>query len=784
MSSTHQQSDCKTSFTIRAVAWIASHPWGSIALSLLLVGVMAFGATRLNFSNDIRVFFSEDNPDLQAYEAMEKTYSKSTNVLMVLSPRDPSATIFTPENLAIVQEVTQKAWKTPFSRRVDSLANFQHSYAEGDDLMVSDLVPESTTPLQPADVARIRSIALADPMLVNRLISPDGKVTGINIPIHLPGEKPLAEQPEVANFVRNIARETEAAHPGMDVRLTGIVMINQELAEEAAHDFMTLMPMMFVFIVGTLGIMLRSITAPLCAFAVILLGNVAAFGAAGWMGVQLSPPVISAVNMIMTLAIAGSVHVLASYKSQYVGSITRPEAMKLGMLDNFGMIFFTSLTSVIGYASLNTSESPPFRELGTVVALGVVFVWLFVNTILPPMMILLPGRPGKVPLPGSEGPQAPPFFLRLSDYIALKPVRVLVVSSLITVAFGTGIFRNELNDEFLKYFDRTSEFRQDTDFTINRLTGFEYIEYSLESGRPGGIADPDYLRKVDAFATWFRQQAPVRHVYAHTDMIKRLNKNLNADDPTQFRIPENAALATDCLTVYEMSLPFGLDLNDRINVDKSATLFRASLSGITSNEMITLDDRAQAWLREHQLSPQSKGTGQSMMFARIGLRNISSQLWGTIISTILISGCMIFVTRSFKLAMASLLPNLVPAGIGFGIWGYAVGQIGLATSIVVGMTLGIVVDDTVHFVMHFIKGAKTEGSAEKAVRHTMLHCGWPMITSNIALILGFGVLGFSSFELNRGMGILSALIIAVALLFDLIFTPALLLVLTRKRKSP
>lgn len=754
----------------RAVEWIVNHPWLSILLSLVLVFGSGYGASRLNFSNDIRVFFSPENPDLQAFDAMEQTYSKSANVLMVVTPKDPGASIFDREILSAVRELTEKGWEMPHSRRVDSITNFQHSYADGDDLMVEDLVAEDPKDMPDEELERIRKIALEDPLLLNRLISADGKVTGINIPIHLPGEKPLVEQPEVANIARKLAAEAMAAHPGIVVHLTGIVMINQELAEAAERDFVSLVPLMFGFILLSLGILLRSIAAPLCAFAVILLSNVAAFGLAGWFGILLSPPAISAVNMIMTLAIADSVHILAGFRQHYREGVTRREAMRRSLDINFGAVFFTSLTTVLGFLSLNTSDSPPFRDLGNIVAIGVVFAWLLAHTLLPPIMILVPSKPKPAVAHGSEGR----FLQFVASINQRRPVALLVGGTVVVMLFGGFIFRNQLNDEFVKYFDAKSEFRVATDFTIDRLTGFEYIEYSIDSGSEGGIAEPEYLRKLDAFAEWFRKQPKVRHVYSHTDMVKRLHKNLNGDDPAAYRIPDSRPVASDCLTMLEMSLPFGLDLNDRINLDKSATLFRVSLGSITSNEMLALDESAQKWLRDHGLSAESKGTGQSLMFAHIGLRNIKSMLVGTVLALVLISLCMVFITRSWKMGIISLLPNLAPAAIGFGIWGLLVGQVGLAISVVVGMTLGIVVDDTIHFMTKYLEYKRSGRKPSEAIDHAIRHCGDPMLTSTITLVGGFAILAFSTFELNKGMGILSAIVIAVALFFDLLFLPALI----------
>lgn len=757
---------------------IVAHPWFSLLGCLLVIALLAAGIPRLHFSNDIWVFFSPDNPDLQAYEAMENTFSKSTSVLMVVSPRDSNESLFTRESLEGMLYLTDEAWKIPYSRRVDSLTNFQYSHADGNDIIVEDLIPFDVENLSDDEIAHLRNVAINDTLLVNRLVSPDGRVGAINIPINLPGENPLAEQPEVANFVRAMAEKAREAYPHLEVRLTGIVMINQELAEAAARDFMTLIPLMFVFIFISLAVLLRSFAAPLSAFGVIVLSNVAAFGVAGWLGIQLSPPVISAINMIMTLAIADSVHILTQFRREYNFQTEKGEAMRRSLHGNFRAIFLTSLTTILGFLSLNASDSPPFRDLGNIVAIGVVFAWLFSHFLLPAIILILPVKAQEW---GGSSSRSTRFLNGIAQLVVRRSWALLIGGVAVTLVLAGFILRNELNDEFVKYFDEDSEFREATDFTIDNLTGFEYIEYAMDAEESGGIAEPDYLRNLDAFAAWFREQASVRHVYAHSDMIKRLHMNLHGDDPNEYRIPDSRAVATDCLTLYEMSLPFGLDLTDRIDLDKSSTLLRVSLGNITSNDMIALDDRARAWLSERNFSPDSAGTGQSMMFARIGIRNIGSMLFGTVLALVLISLCMVVITRSWKFGLISLLPNLAPAAIGFGLWGIFSGQVGLAISVVVGMTLGIVVDDTIHFIVKYLKYRRSDGmEPEAASRQTIIHVGQAMIATTIPLVGGFGILAFSGFELNQGMGVLSAVIIGVALFFDLLVLSSLLLCADKK----
>jgi hypothetical protein len=754
--------------------FVVSKPWLTVILCVVFVVLCGRGALFLEISKDIRIFFSPDNPQLKTCNDLEQTYAKSNSVLLVLSRKD-NGTIFTADSLTAIQYITERAWKTPFSRRVDSLTNYQHSFAEDDDLIVEDLVASNATELTEESLERIRKNALSNVLLVDRLVSRDGTVAAVNVPIQLEGKDQKTEQPAVAEFVRSLKMEVEEKFPGMRVYLTGIVMINQALDDAIQKDGSTLVPLMFALIILCLAFLLRSFASALAAFLVIVFSIVVGFGLAGWLGITFSPTVLSAVNMIMTLAVADSVHVLTGFRNRVNNGTQKKKAMMESLDMNFRPVFLTSATTILGFLSLNSSDSPPFRDLGNVVAIGVFSAWLFVYTLLPALILILPTwlvRTGK----RDAGHESPRWLMALAELVIRKRVAFLLFGAIVTFGMSGLILKNELNDEFVKYFDEEMEFRVATDFTIERLTGFEYIDYSLSAEEEGGISEPEYLHKVDAFAEWYRQQPKVRHVFAYTDLVKRLNMNLHADKPEYFTIPETRAVAADCLMMYEMSLPFGLDLADQINLDKSATLFKVSIGNITSNELVDLDKQAQIWLKDNGLSPESTGTGQSMMFAYIGPRNIKSMLFGTVGALLLISMCMIVITRSFKFGIVSMFPNLAPAVLGFAVWGLTVGQVGLAISVVVGMTLGIVVDDSIHFITKYLSFRRDdELSPADSIRKTFQHVAGAMLTTTITLVIGFGVLAFSTFELNSGMGLLSAIVITLALIFDLTVLPAILL---------
>ena len=275
----------------------------------------------------------------------------------------------------------------------------------------------------------------------------------------------------------------------------------------------------------------------------------------------------------------------------------------------------------------------------------------------------------------------------------------------------------------------------------------------------------------------YKAQPETIHVSVITDTFRQLNKSMHGDDPTEYRLPASRELAAQYLLLYEMSLPYGLDLNNQLDVDKSATRMTVATQTLSSNEVLALDRRAQQWLADHAPNiARAEGSGTTLMFAYLGRRNIVSMLFATTVALIGISIVLIAALRSLRLGLTSLVPNLVPGAMGFGIWGLAVGEVGLSLSVVTTMTLGIVVDDTVHFLSKYRRARSELGYAPPdAVRYAFVTVGRALLTTSLVLVAGFAVLSLSSFELNSGMGQLTALIIALALIADFFLLPPLLM---------
>ena len=745
-----------------------------VVLCILLVAAAASGGRYLSFSNDYRMFFGEDNPQLLAFEKMQRTFNKNDNILFVLTPKDGK--VFSRDTLKAIQALTEKAWQIPYSSRVDSITNFQYTHAEGDDLIVDDLVVDPDT-LSEDDLRRIQSIAINEPTLLHRLISPDSRYTGVNVTLQLPGAH-LTEVPEAVNYARKLKAWMQQNWPDIEVRLVGMAVMNNAFPEASQDDVKNLYPVALLFIIVTLLVLLRSISGAITTLILLLMSIVAAMGLAGWLGIRLSPPVMSAPIMILTMSIADAVHLLVSMRHELVKGRNKTDAMVESMRINFWPVFVTSLTTILGFASLNFSDAPPFHDLGNIAAMGVGIAFLLSITFLPAIVAILPAT-GKHEVIGSA------FMQKMGDWVIRNRKLLLVCNAVVVIVLAAMVPRNELNDVFVNYFDKSIEFRRDSDYAAEHLTGVYYIDYALESGHSGGISDPHFLQEAEKFVQYLRSLPQVVHVQSITDTFRRLNKNMHGDDPAWMRLPEQRDLAAQYLLLYEMSLPYGLDLNNQIDVDKRSTRIAVTLKTLSSREVIAFERETTAWMRQHAPDIKVYSSGPTVMFAHLGQRNIHSMLSGTSIALLLISAVLILFLGSLKYGFISLLPNLLPAITGFGVWALIDGQVGIALSIVTGMTLGIVVDDTVHFLSKYLRARREKQlSAEDAVRYAFSSVGVAIVVTSFVLVAGFMIMARSHFALNADMGLLTSIVILLALFFDLCFLPPLLIVLARRKGKP
>ena len=516
-------------FLDRYTTFMLRRRWLVLAAAVAAMLVLTAGVQFIAMSNDWRDMLDADNPQLVAFDALEDTYTATNAAVVAIAPNGGS--IFTREALGAIEELTEAAWRVPSSTRVDSLTNYNHTESVEDDLSVERLVDDAVS-LSDDDLARIKEIALNEPSIAGRLVSHDGRVAGLVISFALPEHSDAAEI-QILHYLRGLLDEARVVHPDVAYHVTGNVFVNRVMTEAAQDDMGILAPVAFLVIVSVAAILLRSLFGTLSLVAVLMFVVGSTMGVIGWTGLVLNAANSGVPLIIMTIAIAHSVHVVEKIVSGMSQGLDRDTAVVESLRDNAWPVFLTTVTTIIGFLSMNASDSPPFRVLGNLVAFGVFCAYVYSMTLLPALLLVLPLR--ATPVRGGHST----FFDRLGDFVVARRVLLLWSMAAFAVTLVAGVPRIELTDNWTKHLDERYEFRRDTDFVIENLTGVETLEYSLRAEREGGITDPGYLRKVEALAEWYRAQPEVAHVQAFSDIMKRLNKNMHGDDPTFYRLPED-----------------------------------------------------------------------------------------------------------------------------------------------------------------------------------------------------------------------------------------------------
>lgn len=754
---------------------VVERPWLAIGFSLLLVLVMSVGLRDFRMTNNPRNFFGAGNPDYEVLKDLEAMYGNRDIVIFVLHPRDDN--LFTSRALGLVEDMTQRLWEMPAAVRVSSLSNFQHTEVNGDELYTRPLIEDAKN-LSPELIAQIRAIALAEPALLHSAVSARGHVAAIAVSVTMDDDR--SQVGTITQWARTFRDEYQQQYPDVDIMLTGTVAFSDAMKEATTSGITQIFPYSIAAATLLLWLILRGLFATVATLSVVFLSVLGGMGAAAAMGIVFQPITSFAPAIILTLSLADSMHLLISYQLQLRKGMNRQQAMHESLRTNIQPVILTSVTTAIGFFALNTSESPPFRDLGNIVTIGVMLaLWL--------SLVFLPALCMVGPLPhireGSGWSQR--AVERLTDIILRYRVALLAGSLLLMGSLAYFVKNNEFNDVWSEYFDETFEVRRVSDFISQELTGLHRIDISIPAQDTGGVVEPEYLRKLDELRAWAESQPEVVYASSFSDVIRRLNRNMNGGDPAYYRIPDDRPLASQYLLMFEMSLPFGLGLDNLVAMDKDASLFTIVLKKTTSAGILRFKQKMDAWTRTNfPAYMQAPASGLDVMFAGVAKRNIESLMRGLLFSFVLITLTLMLSLRSIKYGLYSMLPNVAPCAMAFGVWYFIEGHVGLSDSVVACITLGIVVDDTIHFLSKYVRARRELGlTAEQSVRYSLSHVGVAIVATTVVLVADFSVLLFSHFYPSHSLGILTCITLVFALACDLFFLPPFLLLFDRWRKS-
>lgn len=758
--------------------------WLVLLLLLCLAGLPFM--QDLRFSNDFRVYFSTENPELSAYESFEEDFASHDSIVILAYLTETESgkhdSWLLPVHHELITEMEMAFWELPTVHRVNTLSNYQYTEALDDEITVTPLLEllSTTIPASVTDKSQIPAYVTGlfsnDPQLDKVYLSDSHRLVVVQADLYLDKQTP-GQARQVYDAADQLRNSWQTRYPDIDFYLVGSVTSNVTLEEAVVNDLLLLVPMTYLVIIIGLWVFLRSFKAMAVTLVVVTLSIIFTFSLFSLIQSELTPVAGFVPTVVLTLAVADCVHYLTSYRYLVqVDGLSPREANAEAYSINWLPITITSLTTAVGVMFLNFSDSPPYRDLGNMVAIGVVLAWLFTLLIVPIALDKFPIVYERSDADAQEKPQYE-FLERYSHWLRQHAGAVVLVLVGLCLIAALGISQIKFSENWSKYFSDKFEVTRAINLIkaeFNRLHRYELV---LRSSTENGINEPAYLETLDELLHFLEQHSDVTQVQSYGYILKRLNQTMHNDDPDKFNMPDSRQLAAQYLLLYELSLPRGMGIENFVTFDKRASRTSILLTPADSNELLVFEQELKTFFQtirsDDRISLEISGLDH--IFSHIAQRNIVQMLAGTTVALLMISILLMILFKSVKYGMISLIPNLVPAFIAYGIWGMTAGYIDLALSVVICMSLGIVVDDSVHFLSKYMRARKhLQLNAAQSIDYSFHIVGKALVTTTVILVAGFAMMLFSPLQPTASTGALLCLTLVVALLVDFTLLPIVL----------
>ena len=751
------------------VAWL-------IVPSLLVIIYSVLGLAKLKPNGDPRVFFDKESSEYLEVMDLEDEFSANTTLVFVVHPN--SGTVFTWDTLTLIEDVTEQLWRKSHVVKVDSITNFARTQSIDDTLETNDLFDSEAHSEE--DLKEMAAFAATEERLIGGLLGADLDITAIMVTLDVD----RAEQTQVAEVMEwgqaLVADMRQRSGPELNINIAGTVAYSDALSQATKSEVTSKLPWVFALMVLVLWLILRNLLLVFAIFYVIIMTILFTLATAGFAQIPVTPIMAFVPITLIAVVLADAIHLATSYKRELNQGVLRNQAITTAVRDNFKPMLITSLTTAIGFICLNISDSPPYRQLGNLIALGSIVAFVATVYWMPRWVSLLPASSSK-PVQATAGTAG---FDIAEKLLAHPKLSIIAVLGLL-VALATQLPNNYLDERVDTYFDETWEIKRTNNLINEKLGGVHKIDFRLAGDDDRPITGYEYLKAISDFSDWAEQQPKVAQVLGFDQIIKTIHRQMHDDDPEYYAIPENNQLNSQYFLLYEISLPYGADPVERINADRTATRISVILHSASSSELLAFRDSANQWIEQHWPEHlQTHAVSLETTFSELNKDNSISLLQGTLLGFVLIGLVLTMTLGSFKLGLLSLFSNTFPAMAGFGIWGLKDGQVGLAVSIVAVITLGVVVDDTIHLLSKFKKLVSLPGyNAKQAAVESLRTTGVALFTTTAVLCICFGALAFSHFKPNADLGFLSASTLALALIID-VFLLLPLVMLIHQRREP
>ena len=756
------------------VDYVIKFRWVILVVIPLMTLFMASNLKNLEFEGSYRIWFGKESKILKDYDNFRQIFGNDDVITIAFRVEDG---IFTKEALHSIDTITRKLWQTHYIARVDSITNYQYVHADPeypDEVLVEDFIDDIDA-YTPQELEEKKKIALTQDLIRGKIISKDAKTTMI-----VGRMTPKAgDDPQVAFKLRDAVLAIvapEAAAHGYEFHLGGGPAINTSFIEIAQHDGGIFTPAVIVVAMVVLLIIFRRFSSMFASIIVVIFTFLIVLSIQVLLGYKLNNFTANVPVFVVAIGIADAMHLLWIYTMARKKGMENYAAIHYSVQKNFLAIFLTSVTTSIGFASLGISAVVPIQTLGIATASAAILAFILTMLFVPAFLAVL--NPKIEAVESVQEADNHPIAVWYTHFLQRNAKALLGVSIAVFVLLGVGVFQARVDSNTVKYFKEDVPFRIGVNFLQDNLTGPMSYEIVVDSKKKDGIKDPEFLRTVDRFYKEFSQKYPdVRHISSLMDVVKTFNEVMNGSKS----IPDSKELVAQYLLLYSLSLPQGMEINDKMDINEQLLRVSAAVNLVDTSKDLEQIAWAESWWDKTPYS--ATVNGQTVMFAHMQHDVTDTLIESITLAVVMISIIMLLIFRNWRMLPLFIIPNILPIALVVGVMGWIGIDIDMGVAIAGAIIIGVAVDDTIHFMVKYREARSRGDNMEEAMKYVMSYAGSAIIFTTLVLSLAFLVFVFSDFNPNYHFGIVTTSALLIAAAVDLVALPALLILIDDNEKS-
>ena len=684
---------------------------------------------------------------------------------MIISFKDENG-IFNKKALQSIDNITQKLWRMKYVARVDSITNYQYVHdnpEEPDDVIVEDFIQDIESQDKSYFENR-KNIAVNDSLIVDGFISRDGKTTMISARLVPKVNDDSDKSAEIMKMVREILAP-EIERTGYKYYLNGGPPLNQAFVEIGTSDAMTFTPLVIIASMILLFALFRRVSGALIPIGVVVMTFMTVLAVQVMLGYKLNNFTANLPVFVVAIGIADAVHLYIIWLMYKREGESNKDAVLHSVQKNMLPVFLTSLTTAIGFATLTISKVIPVLTLGIATASGAVLAFV-ISLVWMPAVLLLLNKEVKKEVVIKEKSKKP---IGYGAFILRNNKKIIMITTVIFGLLAVGLFKVKVDSNTIRYFDKSVDIRKSTEFLMQNLTGPMAYEIVVDSGKKDGIKDPDFMKTVEKFCTEYQAKFPdVRHISSLVDTVKRFNKVLDKKE----EVPDSQELIAQYLLLYSLSLPQGMEINDKMDIDERKLRITGQVNIVDTSKDLQMIRFAEDWWKKTPYIATVQG--QTAMFAYMQSDVTDTLIYSLSLAIVLVSIVMLLIFKRVKFLWIFILPNVLPVMLVVGLMGWIGINIDIGVAISGAIIIGVAVDDTIHFLVKYFDARKRGLGLAESFDEVLRYAGKAILFTTLILSISFSLFAFSTFVPNQNFGIVTASALLIAFVVDLLLLPALL----------